>query len=65
MLSGDSHYFTNEGMFVIKAGTICLIRKNQLFKKLKKPVSNGEPFKLISIFLGQDLLHQYAAESWP
>jgi len=63
MLSGESYYFTNEGTFVMKEGTMCLMRRNQLFKKLKKPASNGDPFKLISIFLDQSSLHQYAAEN--
>jgi AraC family transcriptional regulator, exoenzyme S synthesis regulatory protein ExsA len=34
MLSGGSYYFINEGTFVMKEGTMALIRKNQLFKKL-------------------------------
>lgn len=63
MLSGESHYFTSEGTFVMKEGTIGLMRRNQLFKKFKKPAPNGEPFKLISIFLDQDSLHQYVAEN--
>ena len=63
MLSGESHYFTNEETFVMKEGTMCLMRKNQLFKKLKKPGPNGEPITLISIFLDQNTLHQYAAEN--
>jgi len=63
MLSGDSHYFTNEGTFVMKAGAICLMRRNQLFKKLKNLGPNGEPIALISLFLDQNFLHQYAAEN--
>jgi len=63
MLSGESHYFSNEGTFVMKEGTMCLMRRNQLFKKLKKTGPNGEPPSLISIFLDQNALHQYAAEN--
>jgi AraC-like DNA-binding protein len=63
MLSGESYYFSNEGTFVMKEGTICLMRRNQLFKKLKKPGLNGEPPSLISIFLDQNTLQQYAAEN--
>jgi len=63
MLSGESCYFSNEGTFVMKEGTICLMRRNQLFKKLKKPGLNGEPPSLISIFLDQNTLHQYAADN--
>lgn len=63
MLSGESYYFSNEGTFVMQKGTICLMRKNQLFKKLKKADQNGEPPSLICIFLDQNSLHQYAVEN--
>lgn len=63
MLSGESHYFSNEGTFIMKEGTVCLMRRNQLFKKLKKTGHNGEPPSLISIFLDQDVLNRYAAEN--
>lgn len=63
MLSGESFYFSNEGTFVMKEGTICIMRRNQLFKKLKKPGPNGEPPTLISIFLDQRALQQYATEN--
>lgn len=60
MLSGESQYFTNEETFVMKEGAICLMRRNQLFKKLKNLGPNGDPIALISIFLDQKSLHQYA-----
>jgi AraC family transcriptional regulator, exoenzyme S synthesis regulatory protein ExsA len=63
MLSGESYYFSNEGTFVMKKGTICLMRRNQLFKKLKKADQNGAPPSLISMFLDQKTLHQYAVEN--
>ena len=63
MLSGESHYFSNEGSFVMREGTICLMRRNELFKKLKKVGPNGEPPSLISVFLEQKTLHQYATEN--
>ncbi|QHW00552.1 helix-turn-helix domain-containing protein [Spirosoma endbachense] len=63
MLSGESHYFSNEGTFVMTEGTICLMRRNQLFKKLKKPGPTGEPPSLISVFLDQNALHQYATDN--
>jgi AraC family transcriptional regulator, exoenzyme S synthesis regulatory protein ExsA len=63
MLSGESFYFSNEGTFVMKEGTICLMRRNELFKKLKKPGPNGEPPSLISLFLDQKTLHRYATEN--
>jgi AraC-like DNA-binding protein len=63
MLSGESHYFSNEGTFIMKEGTVCLMRRNQLFKKLKKAGLNGKPPSLISIFLDQSTLHSYAAKN--
>lgn len=63
MLSGECQYFTNEGTFVMKEDIICLMCRNQLFKKLKNLGPNGEPIALISIFLDQKSLHQYATEN--
>jgi AraC-like DNA-binding protein len=63
MLSGESQYFTNEGTFVMKEGAVCLMRRNQLFKKLKNLGPQGEPIALISLFLDQESLHQYAVEN--
>jgi AraC-like DNA-binding protein len=63
MLSGESQYFTNEGTFVMSQGAICLMRRHQLFKKLKNLGPNGEPIALISLFLDQESLHQYATEN--
>ncbi|UFH57613.1 AraC family transcriptional regulator [Spirosoma sp. KNUC1025] len=63
MLAGESSYYSNEGTFVMNEGTICLMRRNQLFKKLKKPSPTGEPPALISVFLDQNALHQYATDN--
>lgn len=63
MLSGESQYFTNEGTFVMKQGAICLMRKNQLFKKVKNLGPQGESIALISLFLDQESLQQYATEN--
>lgn len=63
MLSGESYYFSNEGAFVMKKGAICLMRRNQLFKKLKKADQNGEPPSLICLFIDQNTLHQYAVKN--
>lgn len=63
MLSGESRFFTNEGTFILKEGTIGLMRRNQLVKKLKIPATNGEPFRFISIFFDQNVLRQYVAEN--
>ncbi len=63
MLSGESQYFTNDGTFVMKEGAICIMRRNQLFKKLKNLGPNGEPIELISMLLDQNALHKYATEN--
>jgi AraC-like DNA-binding protein len=63
MLSGESHYFSNAGTFVMKEGTICIMRRNELFKKLKKAGPDGQPPSLISLFIDQKTLHQYATEN--
>lgn len=62
MLSGDAQYYTNEGTFVMKAGGICLMRRNHLFRKMKTLGKNGEPIALISLFLDQESLREYARE---
>ncbi|MDR7131835.1 AraC-like DNA-binding protein [Algoriphagus sp. 4150] len=62
-LSGEAEYFTNEGSYIVKPGTIGLMRRNQLVKKYKKPSLGGEPFKMIGVFFDQKTLRQYAAEN--
>ncbi|ANI90701.1 hypothetical protein A9P82_09180 [Arachidicoccus ginsenosidimutans] len=61
LISGESKFFTNEGTFVAKEGTIGLLRKNQLVKSLKLPSESGQPFKSINIFLDQETLRKYAS----
>jgi len=63
MLSGESQYFSNQGTFIMQEGTICLMRRNELFKKLKKAGPNGEPPSLICLFLEQKTLQQYAIDN--
>jgi hypothetical protein len=58
MLSGESYYFSNEGTFVMKESSICVMCRNELFKKLKKAGPNGDPPALISIFPDQKTPHQ-------
>ena len=62
MVSGESHFYTNEGMQIFGMGTIGLIRKNQLTKTIKAPGPDGTPFKSINIFLDQHALKRYSAE---
>jgi len=62
-LSGEAEYYTNEGSYIVKPGTIGLMRRHQLVKKYKKPSATGEPFKMIGVFFDQQTLRQYAAEN--
>ena len=61
ILSGESHFHTEEGIRKYGEGTIGLIKRNQLIKTLKVPSSN-EPFRSINIIFDQKFLHQYAVE---
>ena len=62
IISGEAHLQTNRGLMVLKAGTIGLIRRNQLVKSVKVPSPGGE-FKSINIFLDQDFLRRYSTEN--
>jgi len=61
IVSGETHMYTNEGVKIFKAGSIGLVRRNQLLKTIKVPPPAGD-FKSINIFLDQDFLRQYASE---
>lgn len=61
ILSGESHFHTEEGMKTYAEGTIALMKRNLLLKSIKVPPANG-PFKSINIFFTQDFLHRYAVE---
>jgi len=63
LLSGESHFHTAEGTVVRGAGTIGLIRRNQLAKTVKVPGKDGTPFKSIHIILDQGFLQAYATEA--
>jgi AraC-like DNA-binding protein len=61
IISGETHQKTSEGTRVFSAGTVGLIRRNQLVKSEKVPGLEGE-FKSINIFLDQPFLRRYSAE---
>jgi len=61
LLSGESHFFGNNGTVIAKEGTIGLVRRNQLAKTMKLPSKDGRPFKAINIILDQGSLREYAA----
>jgi AraC family transcriptional regulator, exoenzyme S synthesis regulatory protein ExsA len=61
IVSGFSEMFSPEGVTTYPAGTLALVRKNQLVKTIKK--ADGEiPFKSISICIDQQTLQKFSAE---
>lgn len=62
IISGETHFQTNNGFIVVKEGQIGIARRNQLVKSVKVPPPGGE-FKAINIFLDQSFLRRYAAEN--
>src|ERR1700761_288962 len=61
LIAGESLIQSADGTKVFSAGTVGLVRKNQLVKSTKIPPASGE-FKSINIFLTQDFLRRYANE---
>src|ERR1700749_3700141 len=61
MLSGTMEVATHTGMSAFGRGTLCLVRKNQLIKAIKKP-EGSTPFRGIGIFLDQAFLKNYSIE---
>lgn len=60
-VSGIAEFYSGNTVIAYPEGTLCLVRKNQLLKILKKPV-NGKPFASITIFLNQETLKKYSEE---
>jgi AraC-like DNA-binding protein len=52
-----------QNKYVAKAGSIMLIRKNELVKFLKIPDENGQPCKSVNIFLTPGTLKKYATKN--
>ncbi len=61
IISGETHLKTNEGIRVFGAGTIGLIRRNQLLKSEKVTLPGAES-RSIKIFLDQAFLRRDSAE---
>jgi AraC-like DNA-binding protein len=61
IISGETHLITNDGLKIFKAGSLGLVRRNQLVKSLKVPPPGGE-FKSLNIFIDQDFLRRYSIE---
>ncbi|MVM36104.1 helix-turn-helix domain-containing protein [Spirosoma sp. HMF4905] len=59
--SGSAHHFTDKGVVDYPSGSLCLVRRNQLMKAIKKP--DGEkPYATITVFLEQKTLKEYSLE---
>ncbi len=59
--SGIAEHYTPDGVTTYTAGTLCLFRRIQLMKTIKKPYE-GKNFTTINIFLGQETLKRYSLE---
>jgi AraC-like DNA-binding protein len=59
--SGTAEHYTPEGVTTYSAGTLCLFKRIQLMKTVKKPLA-GKPFTTINIFLDQQTLKKYSLE---
>jgi AraC-like DNA-binding protein len=62
VVSGEMQLITTNGIVKFKAGSVGLVRRNQLIKTTKVPPPGGE-FRSLSIFLSQDFLRRYSAEN--
>ncbi|RKR84954.1 AraC-like DNA-binding protein [Mucilaginibacter gracilis] len=62
VMAGETHLQTNNGLLIMKAGTMGLVRRNQLIKSVKIPPPGGE-FKSVNIFLDQNFLRRYSADN--
>jgi AraC-like DNA-binding protein len=59
--SGLAEFYTDNGVVTYPSGSLCLFRRNQLLRILKKP-ADGKPFTSITIFLDQETLKKYSLE---
>jgi len=62
MVSGETHFYTSEGLVVGKEGSCGIVRRNQLIKSLKVPPAQGE-YKAVNVILNQSFLRKYASEN--
>ena len=59
--SGSADHYTDKGVVNYPTGSLCLIRRNQLLKVIKKP-DGQKPFATITVFLEQKTLKEYSSE---
>ncbi len=60
-ISGIAEFYSGDSVISYPAGTLCLARRNQLLKIVKKP-AGGKPFSSITVFLQQEMLKKYSQE---
>lgn len=60
-ISGTAEFYSGKTIISYPEGSLCLVRKNQLLKILKKP-ADGKSFVSITIFLNQEVLKKYSLE---
>ncbi|MBJ6142804.1 AraC family transcriptional regulator [Hymenobacter sp. BT559] len=59
--SGSADHYTEKGVITYPTGSLCLVKRNQLLKVVKKP-DGQKPFATITVFLEQETLKQYSEE---
>lgn len=63
IVSGKLEAYFADYQVTSEAGSMALIRRNELVKVLKIPDDDGRPFQSITIFLTQDILRNYALQN--
>lgn len=58
--SGSADHYTDKGVITYPTGSLCLVKRNQLLKVVKKP-DGQKPFATITVFLEQETLQEYSA----
>ncbi len=58
IVAGEIHMETVNGVFIIREGSMGIVRKNQLIKSTKVPPANGGGFQAVNILFPQDLLRK-------
>jgi len=60
--SGSANHYTDNGVITYPTGSLCLVKRNQLLKVVKKP-DGQKPFATITVFLEQKTPKEYSAEN--
>jgi AraC-like DNA-binding protein len=60
--SGSADHYTDKGVVNYPTGSLCLVKRNQLLKVIKKP-DGQKPFSTITVFLEQKTLKEYSLKN--